>query len=193
MTAAAIDRLAPDPDGYFLMIEAGRIDHGHHEGKAAYALSEAQELSRAVATALGKVDLTNTLILVTADHSHSFVIAGYPTRGNPILGLAKGNDERGEPTGKPILAADGQPYTTLGYMNGPGAVMEMPRPAPSEDPQARQQALVPTGSAKALGETHGGEDVPLYATGAGSEHAHGVIEQSRVYDIIMEALGLEAE
>lgn len=193
MTTTAIDRLQGDSDGYFLMIEGGRIDHGHHEGKAAYALSETQEFARAVQAALDKVDLSDTLILVTADHSHVFTIAGYPTRGNPILGLAMGNDSRGEPTGVPILAADGLPYTTLGYQNGPGAIMGE-RPEPSSDPKALQQALVPTGdsfgSRISLSETHGGEDVALYATGPGSDEARGVIEQNRIFGIIMEAFGL---
>ncbi len=197
MTKAAIEKLSGGSDGYFLMVEGGRIDHGHHEGKAAYALSETQELARAVQTALSMVDLSDTLILVTADHSHVMTIAGYATRGNPILGLVAGNDDRGEPTGEPVLATDGQPYTTLGYMNGPGAVEEMPRPAPSNDPKAPQQALIPTGDVfggkKSLGETHGGEDVALYAAGAGSEGARGVIEQNRIYDIMMQALGLEEE
>lgn len=194
MTSAAIDRLAGDPDGYFLMVEGGRIDHGHHEGKAAYALSETQELARAVQVALGKIDLSNTLILVTADHSHVFTIAGYPTRGNPILGLAMGNDDQGNPTGKPIAALDGQPYTTLGYQNGPGAITSWPRPTPSNDTKTPQQALVPTGdtfNGTANGaETHGGEDVPLYATGSGSDGVRGVIEQNRIFNIIMSALGL---
>lgn len=195
MTGAAIDRLAGDHDGYFLMIEGGRIDHGHHDGKAAYALSETQELARAVQVAIGKVDLSNTLILVTADHSHVFTIAGYPTRGNSILGLAMGNDDRGNPTGKPIIALDGQPYTTLGYQNGPGAISAWPRAAPVLDSKASQQALVPTGDAfngaASPSETHGGEDVPLYATGLGSDRVRGVIEQNRIFAIIMSALGLE--
>ena len=33
MTAAAIARLKPDPQGYYLMVEGGRIDHGHHAGQ----------------------------------------------------------------------------------------------------------------------------------------------------------------
>lgn len=194
MTSAAIDRLAGDPDGYFLMVEGGRIDHGHHDGKAAYALSETQELARAVQVALGKVDLSNTLILVTADHSHVFTIAGYPTRGNPILGLAMGNDDQGNPTGKPILDLNGTPYSTLGYQNGPGAITSWPRSAPLLDPKAPQQALVLTGDTfngtASSSETHGGEDVPLYAIGAGSDGVRGVIEQNRIFNIIMSALGL---
>jgi alkaline phosphatase len=193
MTASAIDRLAKNPDGYFLMVEGGRIDHGHHEGKAAYALSETQEFARAVQVAISKVDLANTLILVTADHSHVFTIAGYPTRGNPILGLAMGNDDQGNPTGKPILDQNGTPYSTLGYHNGPGAITTWPRPIPPADPKAPQQALVPTGEtfngSASSSETHGGDDVPLYATGPGSENIHGVIEQNRIFNFIMSALG----
>lgn len=195
MTAAAIDRMDKDPDGYFLMVEGGRIDHGHHDGKAAYALSETQEFARAVQVALSKVDLSNTLILVTADHSHVFTIAGYPTRGNPILGLAMGNDDQGNPTGKPILDLNGIPYSTLGYQNGPGAVTTWPRQAPSLEPKTPQQALVPTvdvfNGTTNLSETHGGDDVPLYASGLGSSQVHGVMEQNRIFNIIMSALGID--
>ena len=58
----------------------------------------------------------DTLIVVTADHSHSMTINGYPKRGNPILGLV--NDIGGELA----QGADGKPYTTLSYANGPGGV-----------------------------------------------------------------------
>ncbi len=196
MTAAAIDKLSASPTGYFLMIEGGNIDHGHHEGRADIALSETQELSRAVALALSKVDVSETLVLVTADHSHVFTIAGYPTRGNPILGLAAGNDSRGEPSGSPILAADGKPYTTLGYQNGPGAVLASPRPAPTGGGGERQQALVPTAdtfnNGAPLAETHGGEDVALYATGPGAGRVHGVIEQNRIFDIVACAVAVSS-
>lgn len=192
MTAAAIDHLK-GKQGYYLMVEAGRIDHGNHAGRAGYALSETQELSRAVEVALSKVDLKDTLVMVTADHSHVLTFAGYATRGNPILGLSSGNDSRGEPTGKPDLAADGKPYTTLGYQNGPGAIRELPRKTPDvSSPTVMQQAAIPTGDEAPGGsitETHGGEDVALFATGAGADGAHGVIEQNKVFDIMLRAFG----
>jgi alkaline phosphatase len=186
MTAQAIARLKADPDGFYLMVEGGRIDHGHHAGQAGFALEEAVEFARAVEYAVQNTDPADTLIMVTADHSHVFTIAGYPKRGNDILGLVvppKGNGEDGGDGVSPLLAADGKPYTTLGYANGPGAVSGE-RPMPQTGIAARQQALVPTGI-----ETHGGEDVALFATGPGAERAHGVIEQNVIYSIIRKALG----
>ena len=193
MTAAAIDRLTSDA-GFFLLVEGGRIDHGHHDGKPGYAMLETQEFARAVETALQKVDLSDTLVLVTADHSHVFTMAGYPVRGNPILGLVVGNDSAGESRGEPTLAADGKPYTTLGYANGPGAAVDGPRPMPETGMDVVYQALVPVTSRSIDGsvsrdETHAGEDVALYAIGAGSQAVSGVIEQNLIFDIMMSAFG----
>lgn len=201
MTAAAIARLKSDPDGYYLMVEGGRIDHAHHAGQAGYALEEAVEFARAVQYAVENTDPAETLIMVTADHSHVFTISGYPQRGNDILGLVvppKGNGEDGGDGTSPLLAADGKPYTTLGYANGPGGLLvkkhdddddedhDHGRPMPETGIKARQQALVPLGS-----ETHGGEDVALFATGPGADRARGVIEQNVIYAIIRKALGWE--
>jgi alkaline phosphatase len=195
MTAAAIDRLAGE-EGFFLMVEGGRIDHGHHDGRAGYALLETVEFARAVEIALAKVDLDETLILVTADHSHVLTIGGYPVRGNPILGLVLENDDRGEPRREPSLAADGQPYTTLGYGNGPG-VADGARPLPETGINGVYQALIPRVDTNLDGsldtdESHGGEDVALYAIGPGSEAVSGVIEQNLVFDIMMKAFGWQA-
>lgn len=65
------------------------------------------ELAEAVQTAINMTSWKDTLIVVTADHSHVFTVNGYPKRGNPILGKAG------------ISEKDGMPYTTLMYTNGP--------------------------------------------------------------------------
>lgn len=191
MTEVAINRLQSGDAGYYLMVEGGRIDHGHHLGKAGYALVEAREFVRAIEVALRTTNPEETLILVTADHSHVFSISGYPTRGNPILGLVHGNDEHGEPLAEPALAADGKPYTTLGYWNGSGAIRGE-RPHPEHGLTARQQAAIPTGSSmERLMETHSGEDVALYAKGPGAHRVRGVMEQNKIFDVIVNAFGFD--
>ena len=194
MTTAAIRHLQGAQDGYFLMVEGGRIDHGHHDGKPGYAMLEAQAFSHAVQAALELVDLDETLVLVTADHSHVFTMGGYATRGNPILGLVVENDKTGNPQPEPALDANGVPYTTVSYANGPGAVKETQRPTPETGIDVIYQSLVPVmhidiEGVPDYGETHSGEDVALYATGVGAHRAAGVIEQDRIFDIMMSAYG----
>ena len=187
MTATAVGRLRADPQGYYLMVESERIDHGHHAGQAGYALEEAVEFARAIQWAIDNTDPEETLILVTADHSHVFTMAGYPRRGNDILGLVvppAGGGEDGDTGEGPSLAADGKPYTTLGYGNGPGAIKPGGREMPETGVAAHQQAAIPTGS-----ETHGGEDVALYANGPGAQNVRGVMEQNVIYDVIRKAFG----
>ena len=123
MTRSAITMLGSRDKGYVLLIEAGRIDHAHHAGNARRALEDTIALDKAVAAALEMTGSTDTLVVVTADHSHTFAISGYPGRGNPILGAAAF-------AGRPLKARDGKGYTTLGYANGPGAVMDGPRAGP---------------------------------------------------------------
>ena len=203
LTAFALAILSRDPDGFFLMVEAGRIDHGHHAGSARRALVDTIALSDAVERAQSLVPADRTLIVVTADHSHTLAIGGHPARGNPILGLVRGSD------GELARDALGLPYTTLGYMNGPGypgASSEQPegpkhfphQPAKVQPAHGRPDLTgVDTASPDYLqeagipmpAETHGGEDVPIYAGGPGAALLHGVQEQSYVYHAIARALG----
>ena len=119
MTKKAIKILRKNPKGFFLLVEGGRIDHAHHGSNAYRSLTETIEFAKAVEVAATMTSSRNTLIIVTADHSHVFSISGFPTRGNNILGKVIGNNSRGEPD-EPSLDALGLPYTTLGYHNGPG-------------------------------------------------------------------------
>lgn len=187
MTETAIRRLQTSERGFFLMVEAGRIDHAHHEGIAAKALNDTLELSRAVRRAQELTKDDDTLIIVTADHSHTLTMAGYPVRGNPILGKVIDIEVGG-------LALDllGKPYTTLSYANGPGAwqttaTPELMRPdlsdVDTQDINFKAQAAVPLTS-----ETHSGEDVGVYARGPMAELFHGVLEQNVLYHIMKAAL-----
>ena len=68
-------------------ITGARIDHGHHETKAKKALHDLLAFEQAVTTAVEMTSEEDTLLIVTADHSHTMTISGYPERGNGILGM----------------------------------------------------------------------------------------------------------
>lgn len=192
MTTKAIDILSQQEKGYFLMVEAARVDHASHAGNAYRSFSETVALSDAVKATLDKVDLSDTLIIVTADHSHSLTITGYPKRGNPILGKVIAPDET-----EPTLAKDGKPYTTVNFANGlgyhehveeakdirTGRIKDM-SDVDTTDPDFHQEALVPLEH-----ETHAAEDVAIYAAGPKAHLFHGVQEQSYIYYVMEDAFG----
>lgn len=171
------------------MVEAGRIDHAHHNGNAFRALTDTIELSNAVQAAKSKVDMEETLIIVTADHSHVFTFAGYPGRGNNIMGLARGVGEDGETSEEPLLDKNKKPYTTLGYANGPGFV-EGERPILTQEdvtsPDYKQEATIPKQS-----ESHAGEDVAIYADGVNAWMFHGLMEQNWIFYVMKDAMRLK--
>jgi len=206
MTRAAITVLKNNPNGFFLMVEGGRIDHANHSGNAYRALNETVSFSNAIQAAMQMTSDKDTLIIVTADHSHTMTFAGYPVRGNPILGKVVGASGEDGASGYAIDAT-GLPYTTLGYANGPGyagasdsqkeGVKKFPhqvlgvKPAngrpdlsnvDTEDADYMQEAGIPFKS-----ETHGGEDVGIWARGPGANAIRGTVEQNVIFHYLTQA------
>lgn len=180
MTAKAIDILSKNDKGYFLMVEGGRIDHALHGTNAKRALEDAVALDEAVKTALAKVDLTDTLIVVTADHDHTMTMNGYSAKGNPILGLVADKD------GNPATDVDGRPYTTLVFGNGSN------RPATRPDltsEQVQADDYLQEAGIRLSSETHGGGDVMLFADGAGANSFKGTMENTAVFSLVKAAAG----
>jgi len=81
MTRKAIEYMSQSEQGYFLFIEGGRIDQAHHINQARMALNETIEFSKAIAAAQELTSEDDTLLVVTADHSHVFTYAGYSVSG----------------------------------------------------------------------------------------------------------------
>jgi alkaline phosphatase len=211
MTSKAIEILSQNRKGFFLMVEGGRIDQAHHQSNAYRALTDTIALSDAVRAAAAKVDLDNTLIVVTADHSHTLSISGYPARGNNILGLVReiGINGRLDPDYK--RDRSGLPFTTLNYANGRGYTgasdvgpegskfypsapkrfegIKHGRPDLTKidptDPDYDQEAVFPLAD-----ETHGGEDVAIYATGVDAHLIRGSMEENWIFFVMADALRL---
>ena len=72
--------------GKTFQVESGLIDRLHHKGRSHHAFQETLALSDSVEVALNMTDEKDTLIIVTADHSHTMSLSGYQARGTNILG-----------------------------------------------------------------------------------------------------------
>ncbi|KAJ6643325.1 Alkaline phosphatase 4 [Pseudolycoriella hygida] len=181
MTKTAITMLKKNNgSGFVLMVEGGRIDQAHHQNHARLALQELVEMDLALQIALSETSRSDTLIIVTADHSHAVTLNGYAPRGNDILGFANKKNI--------------QPYETLTYANGPGFWKH--RLNQSHEQQGRdgtwlrvnllkdEERTNPLYQHQAMfaldEETHGGEDVPVYAIGPGAELIRGSFEQNYI-------------
>ncbi len=69
MTTTALDILDNDPDGFFLMVESGKIDHAGHNNDIIRNIGETIEFSNTVQSVLDwAAGRDDTLVLVTADH-----------------------------------------------------------------------------------------------------------------------------
>ncbi|XP_044727874.1 membrane-bound alkaline phosphatase-like [Chrysoperla carnea] len=172
MTEAAITVLNKTSNGYFLFVEGGRIDHGHHETRAHKALDETVQLSDAIRKAVELIDLDDTLVVVTSDHAHTMSFAGYADRGGDILSLAG-------------MGQDKLPYSTLSYANGPGYKRPVKdkrsknfiRYNISNDDVSYKDYQFPA-IAPLASETHGGDDVGVFALGPWSHLFTGMNEQN---------------
>ena len=89
---------------------------------------------------------------------------------------------------EPRLDTNKKPFTTLGYANGTGA-RGAQRPDLTHDqvtaPDYKQEANIPL-----AGETHGGEDVAIFAAGVNAHLIRGSMEENWIFYVMADALGL---
>ena len=141
--------------GFFLIVEAARIDHGNHFKNPYLALTETIELSEAVRQTLALSDLNETLIMVTADHSSSLAFTGYPE--------------------KEMLVQASLSYPSFTF-RGDGFQSEHMNKDAEQDVFEYDPSTQPS--------PHAGEDVPAYATGIGAEAVRGTLEQNALFEIL---------
>jgi alkaline phosphatase/streptomycin-6-phosphatase len=157
MTKRAIDLLDENRGrGFFLQIEGASIDKQDHATNACGQIGETVAFDRAIGVALDyQEDHPDTLVVVTADHSHTSQIVGEDASGSGI------------PTGYStnLTTKDGQTlsltYGTAGY-GGPGA-------APVAVPPSQQ---------------HTGAVVPVWATGPGSLAVLGTNDHTDLFETL---------
>nr|XP_039255968.1 alkaline phosphatase-like isoform X1 [Styela clava] len=196
MVEKAIQILGKNPNGYFLLVEGGRIDHGHHDSSAIEVLHDMVAFDDAVDKATEMTTELDTLIVVTADHSHTMSLGGYALRGTSVFGLADQIE---------VEMIDTKPATSILYGDGPGylgeGTLNVVQINPNEKFERenitlvdtagrtyRQQSAVPRTS-----ESHAGDDVPIYARGPMAHLFHGVHEQNYIAHVMRYASCLDAD
>uniref|UniRef100_A0A1L8DJH5 alkaline phosphatase n=3 Tax=Nyssomyia neivai TaxID=330878 RepID=A0A1L8DJH5_9DIPT len=174
MLYKALQIVNKNDEGFFLFVEGGKIDLAHHDLELRASLDETVEFHKAIELARNMFSEEDTLIVVTADHSHAVSMAGYPNRKHDIFGYS-GN------------ANDNKPYFTFSYANGPGYDTHVVEGVGRVDPRTLDTsawnfpfpAMNPRDS-----ETHGGEDVPVYASGPWAHLFTGTYEQNVIPHMI---------
>uniref|UniRef100_A0A7I4YLK2 alkaline phosphatase n=1 Tax=Haemonchus contortus TaxID=6289 RepID=A0A7I4YLK2_HAECO len=177
MTKKAVEVLQKDEQGFFLMVEGGTIDIAEHENWMHVTFSEMYEFEKAIQVAREMTNPNETLIIVTADHGHSFTLPGYLHAKQSILESSRvvhrgGNTVDRVENWLPTLFFAVGP----GYRNG---FKEHPSNAEIEQPFYRHPTPVP-----APYGYHGGEDVGIWADGPLAELFSSSLENTEVAYII---------
>jgi len=155
MTDKAID-LLDNKKGFFLQVEGASIDKQDHATNACGQIGETVAFDEAIGVALDyQRRHPDTLVVVTADHSHTSQIVSEDASGSGI------------PTGYStnLVTKDGQTmsltYGTAGY-GGPGA-------APVSPPASQQ---------------HTGGVVPVWGSGPGALDVLGTNDHTDLFDVL---------
>ena len=201
MTRRALDLLAAEGDGFFLMVEGSRIDHAGHGNDPAAHLRDILAYDEAVAAALAWAAADGeTLVISTADHETGGMTLGrdgvYRWDPAPLLAATASFEAM---TAAARAGADAATVVREGLALPalPPGIEEAIRGAiASGDPYAlgpvvRDLASEPAG----IGWTTGGHtavDVGLYAFGPGAERFAGRMPNDALGRRLFEALGFDA-
>ncbi|GGF88641.1 alkaline phosphatase [Azorhizobium oxalatiphilum] len=218
MTKAALNQLAKNPDGFFLMVEGASIDKMSHPMDWERALFETIEFDQAVGVGIEFLKThPDTLIVVTGDHAHGVSIIGTIDDNKPgtdmrekvgvyaDAGFPNYEDKNGDGFPDKVdvtrrLAVFSSNYpdyyeTWRPKMDGPfepAVQNEKKQYKANEQYKDVPGAVLREGNLPRSADTavHAVDDVVLQATGAGAEGFKGYMEESDVYRVLVDAMAL---
>ena len=209
ITKAGIDFLSKKnkKEGFFMMVEGGKIDYASHRDDAATMIHEMLDFNAAIEEAYEfyKKHKDETLIIVTADHETGGIVLGYT--GQYKLDL-KVLESQKVSVDNLVSMLESLKETTW------GKVAEMVKENVGVEPRGNHSAeesvnmnhdlayriaydAVYDLDRKALiswaSGNHSGTFVPLFAIGEGADKFNGVIDNTDIPLTIMEFLGIDTK
>ena len=168
--------------GYFLQVEGASIDKQDHNANACGQIGETDDLDRAITAALNKVDLNNTLVIVTADHAHTSQIV----ESQPYYALST-----------VLRNADGS-KTTISYGTSDSPVYQDENGNAIDNDEYTQGENGDANTAEkfdgAMGNmSHTGTQLRIAASGPGASRVDGLTDQTDNFYTIAHVLGLATE
>ncbi len=206
ITKAGIDFLSKkNDDGFFLMVEGGKIDYASHRDDAATLIHEMLDFNAAIEEAYEfyKNHKDETLIIVTADHETGGIVLGYT--GDYKLNL-KVLESQKVSVDNLASMLEGLKETTW------GKVTEMVKENVGVEPRGNHNAQESVAMTHDLANriaydaiydlnrkaliswasgNHSGTFVPLFAIGEGADRFNGVIDNTDIPLTIMDLLGTD--
>lgn len=197
LTQLALDRLSGDEAGFFVMIEAARIDHAAHSNDAAGTLHDVLAYDRALAVALDFADRDgNTLVVSVADHDTgglSLGRGGQYTWQPEVLGGVRSSHG---PMIRALERGDAAAVVLRDFAGIDDLSDEELEDFEAAGENRRFNGVIAEAIARraGLGWTTGGHtgvDVKLYAAGPGRDHFIGNHDNTYIADIIADLLELD--
>ncbi|QJC50335.1 alkaline phosphatase [Paenibacillus albicereus] len=223
MTRKAIDVLKKNDNGFFLVVEGASIDKQLHTMDWERSAYDTIEMDKAIGIARAYADESgDTLVLATADHSHSTSIAGTYWEGDGKTGREAvrtyeqskfptyaDSDKDGFPDTPDVdrklavvFGATPDYYEDYKFSAVPQAPAVLSGDAYIANPgtlanpnAADKDKYLHTGTLpKSEGtEVHSADDVPLMAHGPGAEYFKGTLDNTELFFGMAQALGLRLD
>ena len=172
MVSFATDFLSDNKNGFFLMVEAGRIDHASHDNLIEEMLHETKELDDCLGNLLTSDLAKDTLIVITADHE---------TAGLAISGYGHVDTVKGDKLLSTKKSASGKVSSYISWASGPNGAENLtgsqPHPAAQYAAEAKHTAI----------------DVMVLASGPGAEVFSGFMQNTQIPRKILAKVGLSFE
>lgn len=208
ITEAGIDFLyGRKKEGFFMMVEGGKIDYASHSDDAATMFAEVLDFNKAIEVAYEfyKEHKDETLIVVTADHETGGIVLGY--KGNYTLSLKElANQKMSVNMLAQTLAAEGT--ATWGEIEnivrentgvGIRGEHDMSQKVKVTDELANRiaaEAIYDLDRKAAISwasGNHSGTFVPLFAIGCGAGEFNGVMDNTDIPKTIERIAKLKRE